>query len=148
MILGLLLTNTLLIKKHLYLQKLITLSSEKLDRSKYPQKLMFWNNKAEIFENQLQTTDGQGLAFLEKVHQHWQRKICSPTSICLKNEGLPRVFLANKEQSHHKSQILGLIVRKIRTLRLCQLCHLKESHLLSPLYSAFLILSLRYNLAY
>ena len=50
-ILKLFLMNTLLIKKRLKLQQLITLCSEKLDQSKYLQKLMSWNSKAEIFEN-------------------------------------------------------------------------------------------------
>ena len=50
-ILKLFLMNTLLIKKRLKLQQLITLCSEKLDQSKYLQKLMSWNIKAEIFEN-------------------------------------------------------------------------------------------------
>ena len=43
--------NALLIKKRLNLRKLITLCSEKLDRSKYPQKLLSWKIKPEIFEN-------------------------------------------------------------------------------------------------
>ena len=50
-ILRLFLLNPLLIKKVYNLQKLITLCSEKLARSKYPQKLMSWNSKTEIFEN-------------------------------------------------------------------------------------------------
>ena len=50
-ILKLFLMNALLIKKRLKLQQLITLCSEKLDQSKYLQKLMSWNSKAEIFEN-------------------------------------------------------------------------------------------------
>ena len=31
--------------------KLITLCPQKLDQSKYPQKLMSWDSNAEIFEN-------------------------------------------------------------------------------------------------
>ena len=38
-------------KKCLNLRKLITLCPQKLDQSKYPQKLMSWDSNAEIFEN-------------------------------------------------------------------------------------------------
>ena len=50
-ILRLFLINTLLIKKRLNLRKLDVLCSEKLNQSKYPQKSMSWNSKAEIFKN-------------------------------------------------------------------------------------------------
>ena len=50
-ILRLFLITCYLYKNVYNLQKLTTLCSEKLARSKYPQKLMSWNSRAEIFEN-------------------------------------------------------------------------------------------------
>ena len=49
-ILRLFLINMLLIKKKFKFAELIILCSEKLDQSKYSQKLMSWNTKAKIFE--------------------------------------------------------------------------------------------------
>ena len=48
----------------LFSLKLISLFSEKLDRSNYPQRSMLLNSKAEICANSEQTKDGQSLTFL------------------------------------------------------------------------------------